>query len=360
MNFKKFLNEKNYIKFNDYQPEVYSAFSLSIVEDSFNELFPKILSEDVDSLIDNYLNVLNEDTAANIPSGSKVVFGRVIKDHEMIGKIDNGKFVPVTINKGQDGKPIKVEKDDIDNAPAHVKNIYKRLKKEVHEIADHLSVSHVAISTALAQDTNREVLKSFHHSFKAIGKAAHKTFSLIDTTLRQSFVEIEKAGGLDKLKKGTQKIDQFLNENPKIKKMGGPLVVGALYYQWQNMSFSGNFNEDFDVTPMVSALAGDYKVENLVATAAGAKALTQFAIGLTTGISFPWTGGFSLAMIYTGAKHAKNTDLAKKTLDKLKELKNSTGLPAGAEVIFGKVVLDGKQIGVMEDGKFIKKETSSE
>ncbi len=210
------------------------------------------------------------------------------------------------------------------------------------------------------------LLKSFHHSFKAIGKAVHKTFSLIDTTLRQSFIEIEKVGGLEKLKKGTQKIDQFLDEHPKIKKMGGPLVVGALYYQWQTMSFSGNFDDDFDVAPMAKALAGDYKVENLVATAAGAKALTQFAIGLTTGLGFPWTGAaseatkFSLAMVYSGAKHAKNNDLAKKTLDKLKELKNSTGLPAGAEVIFGKVVLDGKQIGVMEDGKFIKKETSSE
>ena len=358
MNFKQFLNEKNYIRFEDYQTEIYSSFSLSLIEDSFDELFPKIIFDDVDVVVTNYLNLLNEEVSTDIPPDSKVVFGRVIKNHEMIGKIDNGKFVPVTINKGQDGKPIKVEKDDIDNAPAHVKNIYKRLKKEVHEIADHLSVSHAAISTALAQDTNKKVLKSFHYSFKAIGKAAHKTFSLIDTTLRQSFVEIEKAGGLDKLKKGTQRIDQFLNEHPKIKKIGGPLVVGALYYQWQKMSFSGNFDDDFDVAPMVSALAGDYKVENLVATAAGAKALTQFTIGLTTGIGFPWTGGFSLAMIYTGAKHAKNSDLAKKTLDKLKELKNSTGLPAGAEVIFGKVVLDGKQIGVMEDGKFIKKEIS--
>lgn len=322
-----------------------SELALDIVEDSYQDILPLISESEVDQVLNQYFNSINE-SKIKIPPGSRIVFGRVIKDSKVIGKIVKGKFVHIESNATD---------KDIESAPAHVRNIYKRLKADVDLIANDLSVSVNEVATAIANDPSGRILKKFGYSFSAIGKAVSKTFGLIDTSLRQACVELDKSGALNKLKSGTIKADKFLAEHPTIKKLAGPLVAGALYYQWNHMAFSGNFDNDFDTTDFVNAAVGDFSLEKLLASPEGVKSTIQFMAGLALGLTFPWPmaiSSFKAAMVYTGAKKLKNSELAKKAMEKM--IATMTGIPNGATVVFGKVILDGEQIGVIDNGKFVR------
>ncbi len=288
-----------------------SQIIYAIWENTLSSMFAEPLDQLLETNIDTYINLITEEIKG-IPDDAKVVFGKVIKDGKQIGVVKDERFVP-----------IEHTPDNIDKTKASVKNVFKKLKQDVISIAADLGESKENIVKAFSQPDVKNALKKVGYSVKAAGFAIHKTVGLLNSTLAQSFQEIEKAGGLDKLKKGTQKIDDFLDKHPNVKKLGGPLVAGALVYQWQNMSFSGDFNDDFDVTSIIDAIAGDYSVHDLTSTSSGAKALTQLAVGLATGgtLTFPWKLGITTALAYTGAKKTGEHGLAEKALDKLKELK---------------------------------------
>ena len=130
---------------------------------------------------------------------------------------------------------------------------------------------------------------------------------------------MEKEGWLDKLKAGTAKIDDLLNRFPILKKITGPVIAGLLFYIWLNMSFTGSFSYDFDMSQILAALVGSYSITDLLATPEGLATLTLLVTGILTAgaLSFPWLAdsvrNLVLALVYTGAKKAKIPDLAKKT-----------------------------------------------
>jgi hypothetical protein len=289
-----------------------------VVSQMFDE---NILSIDslVEDTVSRFENLLFEETQG-LPNGAQIVFGKVIKDGNQIGIVKDKKFVAI---KDRDEK-------NVDQSKATVKNVFRRIKHEVRSIAADLGESKKSVSEAFAQKDVQSALSKVGYSVKKAGSAVHRTVGIINTGLAQSFQEIEKAGGLEKLKKGTQKIDDFLDRNPIVKKMAGPLVAGALIYQWNNMSFTGDFNDDFDVTSMINAATGSYSISDLASSSNGAKAITQLAVGLATGkilssaISFPWKLGIGAALAYTGAKKIGKSDLAKKAMDKIKELNSKT------------------------------------
>jgi hypothetical protein len=181
----------------------------------------------------------------------------------------------------------------------------------------------------LGMDKKRVEQYNAEPGVKKLMSHSEKIFDTIDTimkipnsVLRKGFEKLHKTKAIQKLQKGTMKADQFLNKNPFLKKMGGPLVAGALAYQWLNMSFSGDFDDDFNLDNLVNALQGDYSLEELIATPDGLKGLAQLAAGIATGglLSFPWHKKMNIAFAaaYTGARRLGDSKGAQQMFEKFR------------------------------------------
>lgn len=189
-----------------------------------------------------------------------------------------------------------------------LRNIKQDVADEAAALSKHLNISKEHLINALLQ---KDVKQALSHGIKTTVHALDSTLSFINTAARSTFEEIAKTNAIKKLQKKTMTVDVFLDKYPKVKKMAGPIVAGALVYQWMHMSFSGDFDEDFDLTSISSALAGEYSVHNLLSSASGLKAMAQLAIGVATAglISFPWSSSLNImfAAAYTGAKKLKDS-----------------------------------------------------
>jgi hypothetical protein len=84
-------------------------------------------------------------------------------------------------------------------------------------------------------------------------------------------------------------LDRFLQNHPKIRRIGGFAVAGLLLYIWLNMSFVGNINFDFDFSDILRAAGGTYSLASLFGGTDGTHMLMLFATGML-GLSFPWPG----------------------------------------------------------------------
>ena len=84
-------------------------------------------------------------------------------------------------------------------------------------------------------------------------------------------------------------LDSFLQNHPKIRRIGGFAVAGMLIYIWLNMSFTGNADFDFDFSDVLRAIGGSYSLGTLFGGTDGTHLLMLFATGVI-GLSFPWPG----------------------------------------------------------------------
>jgi hypothetical protein len=101
------------------------------------------------------------------------------------------------------------------------------------------------------------------------------------------------------------KLDEWLKNHPKVKRIGGVLVAGLLIYIWFNMAFTGDVKYDFDLTDAVAALSGKFSLSQLFAGADGTKLLMLFATGVL-GLTFPWPGPTSIKFLTTIIRSVAN------------------------------------------------------
>ncbi len=87
-----------------------------------------------------------------------------------------------------------------------------------------------------------------------------------------------------------KKLDEYLQEHPKLKRVGGVAVAGLLLFIWTRMSFTGDFVYDFDWSDLLLALSGTYTLHKLFSGEDGTRLLMLFASGVFLGLSFPWGG----------------------------------------------------------------------
>lgn len=99
-------------------------------------------------------------------------------------------------------------------------------------------------------------------------------------------------------------LDDFLKKHPKLKRITGVAVSAILLYIWLNMSFTGDFDYDFDQSTLINALLGNFTLTSIFAGPEGMKLLTLFVTG--TIFSFPWPGPqsalFTISLLYGLAK----------------------------------------------------------
>lgn len=109
-------------------------------------------------------------------------------------------------------------------------------------------------------------------------------------------------------------LDAFLSKHPKTKRLAGVAVGAILLYIWLNMSFTGDFDYDFDQSTLISALMGNFTLSDIFSGPEGIKLITLFVTG--TLFSFPWPGPqaalFSLSLLYGLSKTVGLRDLAMK------------------------------------------------
>jgi len=180
--------------------------------------------------------------------------------------------------------------------------------------------------------TKKEVFKFFSEfdwSLEAIFdllKKSYKTYQNLQKIISEWVASQEVVEWTtDKLKD----LDEFLSKHPKVKSIAGIAVAGLLLYIWFNMSFTGDFIDDFDLTSVFLALKGNYKLYDFFGSPSGVKMLMLFATGTLTGLSFPWASSsavnFGIALVTTFGKYF-STKLSKsndkeieKEADKLDE-----------------------------------------
>jgi hypothetical protein len=91
-------------------------------------------------------------------------------------------------------------------------------------------------------------------------------------------------------------LDDFLQNHPKVKRIGGFAVAGMLIYIWLNMSFTGDANFDFDFSDILRAAGGTYSLSSLFGGTDGTRMLLLFAAGMI-GLTFPWPGPTHVKLI---------------------------------------------------------------
>lgn len=198
-----------------------------------------------------------------------------------------------------------------------------RLPPSMEKMSKTLGTNQKDLQKCFQQKDTAAIMKACGKGFSNLFDTINTVLTLPNKGLKKTFEKLHKTKAFQALHKGTVKVDQFLDKNPMIKKVGGPLVAGALAYQWLNMSFSGDFDDDFNIDNLVGALQGNYSIEELLGTPDGLKACAQLVAGLATGgiASFPWHSKMNIAFAaaYTGAIKLGKSEVAKNMLSKFKQ-----------------------------------------
>lgn len=213
---------------------------------------------------------------------------------------------------------IYVEKTKYLTESTELYEISSGLKQKLAFIKNIASTIKARFTDLLKLFQKKKVFKFFSKikwSLDYLFGLAKKGLKIYRTILNaiSEFVAKSKVGKWteDKLKE----LDSFLEKHPKIKRIAGIGVAALLIYIWLNMTFTGDFGYDFDMSDMIAALAGKFSLSQLFAGPAGIKLLLLFATG-AIGLSFPWPGAQSKQFV-----GAVVGTLAKKFKQKIKKSK---------------------------------------
>ena len=118
-------------------------------------------------------------------------------------------------------------------------------------------------------------------------------------------------------------LDAFLQKHPKVKRIAGIAVGAILLYIWLNMSFTGDFEYDFDQSTLIGALTGNFSLADIFTGPDGIQLLTLFITG--TFLSFPWPGPqaglFIVSILYGLSKTYGLPTLANKFKNAVRDIK---------------------------------------
>lgn len=198
------------------------------------------------------------------------------------------------------------------------------LKKQFNFIKDLAQKTSFRLNDLIKMFMNKTVFSFFtkiRWSFDKLFQILKQGFSAYKDILNAiaEYVSKTKVGKWSE--ENLKKLDQWLKEHPKLKKIGGVVVAGILLYIWLNMTFVGDFKYDFNLTDAVAALNGKYSLANLFAGTDGTKLLMLFATGVI-GISFPWPGSTSIKLLVALIKSISNWTKVKVMYEGVAMLKN--------------------------------------
>jgi len=191
----------------------------------------------------------------------------------------------------------------------------------VKELASKISVSIKDLAKLFMNRTVFNFFSKIKWSFEYVFDLAKKGLRIYREVLDAigEYVAKTKVGRWtdDTLKD----LDNFLKNHPKIKRIAGIGVAALLVYIWFNMTFTGDFEYDFNLVDVLAALGGKFSLSQIFAGKDGMKLLLLFATGVI-GLSFPWPGPTSVkfltAVVKSIAQWAK-IKLVKEALNPYKQ-----------------------------------------
>lgn len=198
---------------------------------------------------------------------------------------------------------------DLKGLPRKLINFIKPMKQYFPD------VSITDLVKALKNKSVFEMLKHFGFSFVKMIKAMNMAFSLLDKGLLKVLKEIHKSDILKKIRRGTATVDDLINKYPILNRLTGVVVAGLIVMIWLNMSFSGHFGDDMDLSGVFDALRGNFSLDDLFASPHGNKTLVLLMVGVTTGgvATFPWlmktSANLALAIGFSAMKVIKRNNI---------------------------------------------------
>ena len=316
-----------------------------IIETTSSYIPYKTYCDLLDYIGENYYN-LNEETLVEDwwSDLSPAEQSEYIRDHPNSKKAK-------TAREKEDG-----DKDKKPSVKDKVKGLFskektaaalKDLKTHVGDVSKSVGVDAKVVAKAFKEPSVYNTINALGGSLSAASKTIIGGARTIGKVLDVGGGVISDTKSFKKLEKGVMKVDEFMDKNPKLKKLSGAAVAGIAAYQWLNMSFSGDIESDYDVSLIADGIAGKAGFADLINTPAGVKSMALLGAGLATGGLPIWMAGkagLGLALAYTGAKKSGDTETGKK----IKEKMVAFGKKAKEKVQKGAKAVD-KKLGVKSE-----------
>lgn len=161
------------------------------------------------------------------------------------------------------------------------------IHKKIDFIKELASTTGNKLKDLLVMFKNAKVFKLFKvigFSIKKLGAMLKKGIQAYNSIQDILAKKIHDMGGVQYIKKNLHKLDDFFNEHPVLKKIGGVAVAGLLLYIWLNMSYDPiDVEWSLSFEDMILALSGKFSLAELFAGPGGVKMLIYLAIGMATG-----------------------------------------------------------------------------
>ena len=202
------------------------------------------------------------------------------------------------------------------------KSLHRELNEDLVDLLPPIQRAQYDFIKAIALQSNldaKATIKLFKDSrvyafFKKIQWNLQNLFDLVkkgfDAYLKVQYViadYVAKTGITKWTDKELKKLQEFLNEHPILKKIGGVAVAGLLLFIWLEGTHFVH-PEDFDFTEIMEALDGNYDLHHLLGGGHGIRLLAVFVTALT-GIGFhyhtPKALNFIVALLYSLQKTLK-------------------------------------------------------
>lgn len=187
-------------------------------------------------------------------------------------------------------------KDLVKDAPGKLKDVFnfiKELSKEFKGKIDNLI-------NLFKNKPLFEFVKEFGFNLKKLFDYISSVPSkLLNPLIEEITKYVDKTGVVTWTTKELEKLDNWLNKRPLIKKASGIALAALVIYINMNVTYYGDTEADFDMSDFANALAGDFSLASIFGGSAGVKLFTLFLTNLA-GLSVPWSGYKQFIAIFVG------------------------------------------------------------
>ena len=156
---------------------------------------------------------------------------------------EQGKYISDHPNSEKARTAREKEKEQgSDDTPSKEKTqqTLKDLKTHVGDVSKSVGVDAKVVAKAFKEPSVYNTVNALGGSISAASKTIIGGARTIGKVLDVGGGVISDTESFKKLEKGVMKVDEFMDKNPKLKKVAGAAVAGIAAYQWLNMSFSGD------------------------------------------------------------------------------------------------------------------------
>ena len=228
-----------------------------------------------------------------------------------------------------------------------IKKVLDAIKNHIQSIANELKVGYQAVANAFKTKDFFNILKAFGFSMVKLISALLKAVGSFKAVAKAIVDDIVSKDIVAKVKNGTMRADEFIKKYPALKYISGLGIAAFLIWKLQYDADMGDFEMDFDATPILLAIQGKFLLTDLLTTEDGIEEFVVFLAGVASGISFPWSSiipaGVHLMVLATAWKNSKKPEVQEKIKKAITQTRNKAPKVKIPKDIIAKVKGNGKK-----------------